>query len=471
MRTRCAAGAALLVLLLAFSAYAADENQDLNFIPPAAQAPTPAPPPSPVSAATQRNYLEDALTFTPARNNLAIPYPAPQPASWEDRLFLDSRDEWDLGNHVTFAYSGRFNLRAANDIPFPSHESVRNDLREAFLSWHPDTDTWFDLGRVNVKSGVALGYNPTDYFSSRAVVEPLTADPSVLREDRLGTLMLLGQRVWTGGSVTAVYAPKVTQPTAIYNNLDLPSVDPMLDRTNAENRFLLKGSATIADGFTPEMLLYHAGERTQIGANLTASVNQQTIAYLEWSGGVRPGLAADALAYGRETGTLPRRAPAPIPIDSGQFFRSELASGFSYTPPNTQLTLNVEYHFNQAGFTPQDWRNWFNAGAQHGAIPGLDAELWYIRSYAQDQEEPLSRHSAFFRAAWTDAFVHDLDLTALANVDLQDGSGLVQVTADYYLSRLWTAGVQGSLTFGTRHSEFGSLPEAGGILVRLARYL
>ena len=48
---------------------------------------------------------------------------------------------------------------------------------------------------------------------SRAVVEPLTADPSILREDRLGTLMLMGQQVWPGGSVTALFAPSVTPST------------------------------------------------------------------------------------------------------------------------------------------------------------------------------------------------------------------------------------------------------------------
>ena len=127
-----------------------------------------------------------------------MPFPPPTPASWEDRLFLDSRDEWNLGDNVTLTYSGRFNLRAANDMPFPSHENVLNDLREAFVSWQPADGTWIDLGRINLKSGVAVGYNPTDFFRTRAVVEPLTADPTVLREDRLGTLMLLGAACLAG---------------------------------------------------------------------------------------------------------------------------------------------------------------------------------------------------------------------------------------------------------------------------------
>ena len=463
----------VLCALIVFSipAIAADEDQDLNLIPPAAQAPAPAILPVPTSNAAQRNYVEDAFTVTPLRNDLLVPYPPPTPASWEDRLFLDSRDEWKLGNNVTLDYSGRFNLRAANDVPFPSHESVRNDLRELFLGSQPNDSTWIDLGRVNVKSGVAVGYNPTDFFRTRAVVEPLTADPTILREDRLGTLMVLAQHVWTGGSITAAFAPRVTLPTAIYTNTDLPSFDPMLDRTNAQDRFLLKGSASIANGFSPELLLYHAGDQTQIGTNLTVSIGQQTIAYVEWAGGEQASLIANALAYGRETGTLPRQAPPVIPTNTTQYFQNDLAAGFSYTPVDTKLTLNLEYHYHEVGFTPEDWRNWFNAGVQRGNIPGVAAELWYIRSYAQDQQEPETRNSAFLRADWVDAFVTDLEITALANINVQDGSGLIQATANYYLSRAWTIGAQATLTFGGRRSEFGSLPQAGGFLVQVVRYL
>jgi len=461
----------IIPLLYSAAALAAEEDKDLELIPPAAQAPATAALPVPATNAAQRNYLEDAFTVTPLRNDLAVPYPPPTPASWEDRLFLDSRDEWKLTPALTLDYSGRFNLRAANDVPFPSHESVRNDLRELFLSWQPSDGTFIDLGRVNVKSGVAVGYNPTDFFRTRAVVEPLTSDPTILREDRLGTLMLLGQHVWPGGSVTAVFAPKVTQPTAIYTNLNLPSFDPMLDRTNSQDRFLLKGSVTVANGFSPELLVYHAGDRTQVGGNLTVAIGQQTIGYVEWAGGVAPSMLYDALQYGRETGTLPRNAPAPLPVSAAQYFQNDLSVGFSYTPVDTKLTLNFEYHYHQAGFSGQDWHNWFAAASLHGNIPGEDPALWYIRSYAQDQQEPESRHTAFLRADWVDAFVTDLEITALANINLQDGSVLAQATADYYLSRAWTIGGQASITVGGRNSEFGSLPQAAGILLRVVRYL
>ena len=245
---RVLALAAAILLLACLPARAGDEDQDLQFIPPAAQQAQPPAAVAPAATGTQRNYLEDAFQLTALRPNLVVPLPPPDPAHWENWLFLDSRDEWHLGDGVRFTYSGRLNFRAADSLPFPDHENVRNDLREAYVTWQPSDGTWLELGRINLKSGVALGYNPTDFFKTRAVVEPLTADPSVLREDRLGTLMLLGQHIWEGGSITAAFAPRVTLPTAVYRNTALPSFDPMLDRTNAQDRFLLKGSVNITHG-------------------------------------------------------------------------------------------------------------------------------------------------------------------------------------------------------------------------------
>ena len=465
------AAMATAMVVLALPAIAAEEDKDLDLIPQAAQQAAPAAPQPAQGDGTKRNYLEDAFSYTPQRGALAIPFPSPAPSRWEDRLFFDARDEWRLRDDLALKSSDRFNLRAANDLAFPSHENVVNELRELYLSWHPEAATWLDFGRVNLRSGAAIGYNPTDFFRSRAVVEPLTADPTVLREDRLGTVMLRAQHVWQEGSISFAYAPQLTRPTAIYNHIDLPSFDPMLDRTNSQHRILVKISPELHGAVSTEALVYHAGNRTQLGANFTAPVGQQTVLYLEWAGGMGRSLVADALAYGRDTGSLPARAPAPLAVDNASQFENQIAAGFSYVPANTRLTLNFEYHYNQAGFSGRDWKNWFAAGRRLGAVPGVDPTLWYIRSYALDQQQQLSRHAAFIRADWVDAFVPDLEITALTSLSLQDGSGLVQVTADYTLSQTWMAGALASFTFGGRRSEFGSLPQSGAMLLRLVHYL
>jgi hypothetical protein len=366
-------------------------------------------------------------------------------------------------------YSGRLNLRAAEGLGFPNHENVTNDLREAYTSWEPWERTYLDAGRMNLKSGVAVGFNPTDFFKTRAVAEALSADPNELRNDRLGALMLRAQHVWAGAALTAAYAPAVASPSRIYTNDDLRSFDPMLDRTNAQDRWLLKGSVDVAEGFSPELLAYHDNGRTRWGANLTESLSQSTVAYLEWSGGPGQSLIAEALRYGRTTGQLPPAAASALPTASSIGFRNELAAGASYTTELPKITFNLEFHYNQAGFSGADWDNWFRAGS-NGNRPPISRSLWYIRNYAQDQQDLISRSYVFLRADWADAFIPKLELTGFVDMDLLDGSERIQLSADYYVSDHWTVGGVLLVDSGARHSDYGSLPQAGSVLLKIARY-
>jgi hypothetical protein len=448
---------------------AVGQDPDLELIPNAAQpSDTPiAPRPGNTGG---RMYLENAFSVSSLRNDLLVPAPAPLPYDWQERLFFDVRKEYRVADRLNLALSDRLNFRGENDLDFPNHENVINDLRELYLGWQAADRTYLDAGRINLKSGVALGFNPTDFFRSRAVVEPLSADPTVLREDRLGTLMLRGQQLWERGSFIAAFAPRIARPSAIYTNLDLPSANPMFDRTNARARFLLQSSVNLTSDFNPEFLLYREGNQTRFGTNLAESVGQKGVAYLEWSGGRRASLIDEAVRYGRQTGTLPIDAPSVLPESSQMSFQNELSLGVSYTTEN-RVTFNLEYHLNQPAFTRADWNNWFASGYGRGGASPLARQLWYLRSYALDQQDPISRHSAFLRADWVDAFIPKLELTGLVNADAHDGSGLLQVTADYYLSDTWTAGAVVMTNFGKERSDFGSLPQAASFLLKVARYL
>jgi len=301
------------------------------------------------------------------------------------------------------------------------------------------------------------------------VVEPLSADPTVLREDRLGTLLVRAQQIYERGTLTAAFAPAVAQPSQIYTNLDLPSFNPMFDRTNAETRLLLKGSASITRDLSPELLLYREGDVNKIGFNLAQDLNPRMIGYLEWSGGRAGSLIDEAFRFARETGTLPPGAPTVWPVDTALGFKQQLALGASYTT-ESRITFNLEFHFNQAGFSDADWNRWFAAGSGHGAQSPAALELWYLRDYALDQQEPISRNFVFLRADRVDAFVPKLELTGLLDVDLRDGSALVQMSADYFVSDHWTIGGLILATLGPRRSDFGSLAQQGSVLLKAARY-
>lgn len=457
------------------AAPASSEDKDLDLIPSSVQqAPANSSQNTPEHPKTadirRRIYVEQAFTQSAQREGLAVPFPPPAPTEWQERLFLDVRKEWDVGERLSFTYSGRLNFRAEDDFSFPSNENASHDFREGYVSWQPFGKTYFDFGRINLKSGVAAGLNPTDFFKTRAVVEPLSADPAVLREDRLGALMLRLQEIWTGGAVTVAYAPGLYKPSAIYSGTNLPSLNPMFDRTNAHNRVLVKATEKLFADFSPELLFYQEGGSTRFGANVTESLGKSVVAYGEWSGGTRSSLIDQALQYGRAAGTLPAKAPSALPENSNQRFQNELAVGAAYTT-TSRVTFNLEYHYSESGLSGADLENWFRIGQANAASAPTTGELWFIRAFAGDQQESFARQYVFVRADAVDAFVRNLELTAFVNVGLYDGSSIAQATADYYLSKHWTIGALASGTVGGKRSDFGSLPQSASVLFKVVRYI
>src|SRR5215470_16764941 len=325
------------------------EDNDLARIPaaPAPQGKSRQEAPA-AGAANGRIYLENAFIQTGQRGGLIVPAPQLTASNpWHERLFLDVRKVFQLDERLNFTLSDRLNFRAQNNISLPNHENVINDFREGFLSWQPHDGIYLDVGRINLRSG--------------AVVEPLTADPSVLREDRLGTLMLEAQYIGQGRALTVAVAPALVRHSPIYTDTNLLSFNPSIDRTNAHDRILVKGSFTIGKDFNPELLYYREGSQNKFGANLTRGFGQKIIGYVEWAGGETTNLIDEALRYGRETGTLPPNAPSAISDDANVHLQNDLSAGASYTT-SRKITFNVEYHLHQAGFSRADWSRWFSAG-------------------------------------------------------------------------------------------------------------
>jgi hypothetical protein len=191
--------------------------------------------------------------------------------------------------------------------------------------------------------------------------------------------------------------------------------------------------------------------------------------YAEWAGGPEQDLIARAVAFGKRTGSLPEAAPVVPPTSTSIAIRNDVAAGISWAIA-TKVTLNLEYHLHQAGFDRDDWNNWFDRGGAPGAPAPLTNELWYLRTHANDQQEPLTRNEALVRLSWARAFVSDLELSAFAFVNLFDSSVLGQAAASYYVSRRWTASVFLSGNLGTARSERGSFPDRVSSIFQLTVY-
>jgi hypothetical protein len=268
--------------------------------------------------------------------------------------------------------------------------------------------------------------------------------------------------------VSALYAPRVTDPAPVAADPDR-GFDPLFDRTNGTHRWLVKASAQLGNGVNPEALLFGENGQLKAGLNIAESVGQSTVVYVEWAGGKRLGIIDEALAFGRATGTIPPAAPDAITQGDDRRFRSQLAVGASYTT-ESRITFNLEYHYNEAGFSRADWERWFAVGEGRPATSPVAQELWYIRGYAADRGEPLQRHAIFARADWVDFVVPKLELTGFVLADATDGSALWQLEADYARTDLWSFGVLAGGTTVGRRSNFGSLPRAASVLFKATRY-
>jgi len=407
-------------------------------------------------------YLENAATVA-ARRDAGIPFPPPLPYDFQDRTSLDSVIEWTPLRQLELVLSDRTDLVEQESVALLSNQTLRNELREAYVSWAPFARIYLDAGRINAREGTALGFNPTDFFRPGTLVGQASLDPSVSSRNRLGTVMLRAQAIWEGGSATVLYAPRLLAPSAIKS--DSSGIDPRFAATNAADRGLAKIGWSLGDT-SAQALLYLESQRSKLGFDLTRPVGQSVIAYAEWAGGWDQALIARAIDFGRKTGTLPRDALPPIPAQASRSFHDDLAVGGSFTVAGA-VTFNLEYHLHQGALSRSDWERWSSAGRE---IPALASELWYIRGYASDQLEPATRHQLFLRAAIPKAFDR-LELDGFSFVSLADGSTLTQVTASYYLSDAWTAAFSASANLGSARSERGSFPQVVSGILQLVRYL
>ncbi len=340
-----------------------------------------------------------------------------------ERLSLDAHYDKRLSSDWRAIFANRLDVAWRNEI---THDDFVNTLKEAYLSFQPQPDGIFDLGRVNLRNGVASGYNPTDYFRAGAVRSVVSINPASLRENRLGSVMLRGQALWTDRSLTALYSPKLADEP---NN---SAFSPDIGATNQRNRWLLALSERLSDSFNPQVLLYgEDGRPPQVGANLTALFNDATVAYLEWSGGRSPSLVTQALG-----------------LSDDSAFRSRLATGLTYTTTD-KLSLTLEYEYNGAGLDRADW---------DALRSGSPAAYGQYRRLVQNLQDLPTRKNIFFYAHWQDALVVHLDLSAMERFDTSDHSRLHWLEGRYHWDHVDLA-LQWQLNAGDASSEFGALTQ------------
>lgn len=345
---------------------------------------------------------------------------SPRPGDDSQRLSFDLRWDGRLSPAWRGVLANRLDWRFAGS---PQRDHGVNTLKEAYLSREFGVDAMLDLGRVNTRYGVAVGYNPTDFLGAGTVRSVVSADPDSLRQNRLGNAMLRWQRLWDRASLTAIWSPKLGSGP----NPDGASLD--WGASNPRQRLLLAGSYRFAENLNPQwLLLQEQGRSPQLGFNVSRVLGNSTVVYLEWAGG-------------RQQTTWRQSLGLP---DSA--WRNRLAGGLTWTGAN-KLSLTLEGQQDGAAPDGDEWRALRDKPALYGAY----------RAGVGASGGLLTRRAALLRAHWQDALVDGLDLTAMRSFDLVDHSGMNWAEVRYHLGAADLA-LQWQRFDGAPDSRYGASP-------------
>jgi len=381
-------------------------------------------------------------------HEMATPLPSSTQSNWMGRLALgyfvqhrfneDWRGTLDITGYLRVEEGGAFKL----------DKSSRLDLMEAYLSQTLRDEIYIDIGRINRRHGSALGYNPTDYFKVHAVRDNSSLSARERRDNRLGTVMLRAEKLWNGGGISVAIAPNITSSgKGVMGNQE--SYGLALNQTNDRWRALLHWNQHWFDFLQPEVSLYRDRDVTHLGLSISQGVGNNWIYYGEWSGAEDQSLLQQALKQNRSIIT------SMSAVSDDEAFHQRIAVGFSYT--NTyNVTTAMEYHYNGKGLSDEELQQWFDSG-ESTTHSQTHSQLWSIRGFAQQQEEPLGKRYLYIRTQAND-IQPDLNLNGLLKLNLKDSSAMTQVGATYALNANSTLEWHYRRFTGQSRSEYGSLP-------------
>ncbi|MCU0910911.1 MAG: hypothetical protein MUE98_06060 [Rhodobacteraceae bacterium] len=348
-----------------------------------------------------------------------------------------------------------FNLRARaakiEGDAFSVEDNVRVDVQELALSWRLSPAVTVDLGRLNIRNGVAQGFNPTDWFKADSLVVTDSQDPGDRRRERLGTLVVGGTLTWGSTLIQAGYRPEVdADPGSFLSDMDVVGLG--LDRTNPSDAFYLKVTPDLGGNLSLTGNVLVEDGRLGAGLELSAAVGQSLVVYGEAFVQDRRPIAALALSDGAGSAGFRDGVGAGDGFD----WLPQVAIGASWSLPaalvgQQDVSLALEYHYNGAGLS----------GAQIdtlAAAAGADlGAAGAIRGFAAREQEPLAREQVFARFAWND-FMGDADLAAFGFYVPHDGSGLAQISVGVPLNDNAELSLRAFSTFGGRSTIYGANP-------------
>ena len=420
------------------------------------------PPEKPAAASLT---LENVFTRNQWRNSATLLLPGRQTTrpDWSNLTQLGLRTEQKFGSmDQKFILDTLWLSESADQASFKVKRDTHLYFKEIYFTVPVSEQQYLDLGRINLRSGVGTGFNPTDYFKTNALISRTSEDPSQLRTNRLGTTVLRWQNIAEDSSWALIYAPEISRNSAGLVT-DASVIGQNMQRTNDRERAVLRYARTFANNLATDVSLYSEAGRPQLGLNLSSGIGQKMLLTFESNWARRQTLLDEAFA----NSSTPLSAAITSRFGRDYSYRTlnQTNLGGSYTGDNN-ITMLLEFHYNQAGLNRQQWRSYFEA-AQANTSLGNQLQLLTVRQQSSVRQEPMSRKTLFMRITAPEIFHPDLTLTFLMQRDLEDQSRLFQLEAAWLVSKRTSAKIRYATFRGKPNSNFGSNALLSSVLMQI----
>ena len=380
---------------------------------------------------------------------------------WDFRLrtqlqgeFLVDQDNADPNVYVNFSANstipfakGRVTTDASihtlynPERAYKMRDEIDLDLKELYYSTTVNASSFIDVGRINHRSGLALGYNPTDYFKAHLVVDNTDTDARSRSNNRLGVFGFRYEKNFKDKSLVLLISPKI----------DNESSDFDYYKSNPSLRGLISYSSSSATGWYYQLDYFHA-DYDYMGFSTSVVLSESVLGYFESSFSRQRSILSN---YYAETNSSSNAAPLITDAfpQRNKRIRNQSTLGISYTS-TSDITTNIEYHYSDLAATVDEQENWYALITGH---PEFTGTLWAMRNNYAQIEEPFVKQTLWLRSLWNEP-IEKVNLGLIASYLLDDESYSIHGNIKYDLSDSVDLLFQVSYFNGSSKSFYGTLP-------------
>ena len=139
-----------------------------------------------------------------------------------------------------------------------------------------------DVGRINHRTGIAMGFNPTDYYKAKVSIDDSDIDARSRSNNRLGALGFRFEKSLTGGAYTIFASPEVSVEDDTFGS-DKAVTGLHLHQSNFENRLTFSYANTATEGRYVEVSGHFSDSGNTLGLSSSLVLTDQFLAYGEFS--------------------------------------------------------------------------------------------------------------------------------------------------------------------------------------------